>query len=298
MAYVAVIHYCYLGGIHAKSRTGSIDSRIAATYNKDFVARTYRNFLTNNQACIIETHTTKEIYSLANTVGTHTLYGELFGLACASADEYGIETAFEEHVDINIRSYGHSSIDMHSELSDLFNLTGDHALGQTVFGYSEHEDAPGFRFHFEYFYIETTACELSGNGKAGRPAAYYSHASAVLLNQWLAAKAHIRVEIGYELFEAADVDVLPFFPEYAIALALPLMGAYAAAHGREIALCVDYAHGIADVSHRELVNPVGNIIAHGAAFLALGHFAMKASLGFGYCLGHGIGVLFQDMNEL
>ena len=61
-------------------------------------------------------------------------------------------------------------------------------------------------------------------------------------------------------------------------LALTLVRAYASAHGRQVALAVDYVHGVSEIAHRQFVNPVGNVLTDRAALAALRCLAVKASL--------------------
>jgi hypothetical protein len=63
------------------------------------------------------------------------------------------------------------------------------------------------------------------------------------------------------------------------------------ANGRQIALGADNADGIAQITFLQLVNPVGNIVADRTAFLALGHFAMQASLSLLDSLGHRVALV-------
>ena len=98
---------------------------------------------------------------------------------------------------------------------------------------------------------------------------------------WLACEAHLRVEVGDKLFEYADVDMFAFLAEHAVALALPLVCADTSADSGEVAFCVDYAHGIADVAHGELVYPFGNVVSDRTALPALRYLAVEAALGLG-----------------
>ena len=81
--------------------------------------------------------------------------------------------------------------------------------------------------------------------------------------------------------------------EDAVAFALTLVGAHAAADGGEIAAQVDYGHGIAEISHRQFVNPCGDVVADGTALAALGHLAPQASLGFADSLRHCVVFVFH-----
>ena len=71
-------------------------------------------------------------------------------------------------------------------------------------------------------------------------------------------------------------------------LALLLMRTDTTAHGRKIALVVDYFHGIAKVSHRQLMYPVRNVMAYRTPLLALRNLAMQATLGLVDGFKHGI----------
>ena len=99
-------------------------------------------------------------------------------------------------------------------------------------------------------------------------------------------EVHVAVEVSDKALELADTDGSALFAHNAIAFALTLVSADTTADSRKIAAAVDNGHCIAHVSLRELVNPVGDIIAHRATLLALGHLAVETALGFGYSLNH------------
>ena len=63
------------------------------------------------------------------------------------------------------------------------------------------------------------------------------------------------------------------------------------ANGRQITLVVDDVHGIAEVTHRQLVNPVRNIMTYRTSFLALRHFAMQAAFSLVDSLKHGVALV-------
>ena len=86
--------------------------------------------------------------------------------------------------------------------------------------------------------------------------------------------------IGYEAFEFAYIDVSAFFAEYTVAFALALMSADTSAYGGKIASVVNDLEGVAEVAFGEFGNPLGDVVAYRAAFLALGHLAVQAALGF------------------
>ena len=108
----------------------------------------------------------------------------------------------------------------------------------------------------------------------------------------LAYQAHAAVEVGYESFQLANMYRLSFLAQYAMSLALLLVRAYASAYSRQVTLVVDYLHGVTEITFRKLVNPVGNVVAYGASFLALRNFAVKTALGLVYGFEHGIALVY------
>jgi len=81
------------------------------------------------------------------------------------------------------------------------------------------------------------------------------------------------------------MDRLALLGEHAIALALALVAAYAAAYCREIAVAVDDGHRVAEVALGQFGNPFGDVVADGAAFLAVRYLAAQATLCLADCLG-------------
>ena len=72
---------------------------------------------------------------------------------------------------------------------------------------------------------------------------------------------------------------LTLLAEHAMSLALLLVRTNTSAHSRQITLFVNDVHGIAKVAHRQLVNPVGYVMAYGASLLALWYLAVQTTLG-------------------
>ena len=66
----------------------------------------------------------------------------------------------------------------------------------------------------------------------------------------------------------------------------------ASAHSREVALLVDDVHGVAKVAHRQLVYPVGYVVANRASLLTLWHLAVEAALSFLNSLEHGVALVY------
>ena len=170
------------------------------------------------------------------------------------------------------------------------DLLVQHRLGQAVLGYTEHQHAAGLGLHLENLDFETFTRQLAGHGKACRAAAYHGNAAARLWQQFGVGKVHIAVKVGNEALELTDAYRRALLAHDTIAFALALVGTDAAAYCRQVAAAVDDGHGVAEITQRQFVYPVGNIIAHRAPLFTLGHLAVKAPLGFGYCLAHGKGL--------
>ena len=98
--------------------------------------------------------------------------GELFGATGAGAHEDGIETFGKQVVDGVIASDGGLEMKFHTEIFDFLNLAAHHFLGQTIFGYAEHQHTTGLRLHLENLHAVTFAREIAGNSQTGRAAAY------------------------------------------------------------------------------------------------------------------------------
>lgn len=92
------------------------------------------------------------------------------------------------------------------------------------------------------------------------------------------AQSGVGVKIRHKSFQLSYVDALPGFCQHTMSLALLLMGAYAAADGWEVALAVDYVHGVAEIAFGQLAYPVGHLIADRTTLLAAWHFAFQTSL--------------------
>ena len=80
--------------------------------------------------------------------------------------------------------------------------------------------------------------------------------------------------------------------QHAMALTLLLVRTYAAAYGRQVALVVDYPHGITKIAHRQLMYPVRYVMAYRTPFLALRYLAMQAALGLVNGLKHGVPFIY------
>ena len=167
----------------------------------------------------------------------------------------------------------------HSKLLYLLYFAAHHVLWQAVFRYSEHEHAARLRLHLYHLYVEAHAGQVARYGKPRRPGPYDGHAAAGLRMELFAYEAHVAVEVGNEAFEHSHADARALLVEHAVAFALLLVGAYAAAHCGQVALVVDYLHGVAEVPLRYFVNPVGDVLAYGASLGALRHLAVEAALG-------------------
>ena len=102
----------------------------------------------------------------------------------------------------------------------------------------------------------------------------------------------LRIEVGNEAFQLTYIDSLALLAQYTTALALFLMTAHATAYGRQVALGTDNTDGITQVSHRQLVNPVRDIVADGASFLTLWHLAVQTSFRLVNSLEHGIALVY------
>lgn len=109
--------------------------------------------------------------------------------------------------------------------------------------------------------------------------------------QFLTNQSHVAVEVGEEAFELAYVYFLALLAEHAMSLTLLLVRTYASAHSRQITLFVNDVHGIAEVSHRQLVNPVWYVMAYWASLLALWYLAVQTTLGFFDSFVHSISLV-------
>ena len=96
--------------------------------------------------------------------------------------------------------------------------------------------------------------------------------------QFLTNQSHVAVEVGEEAFELAHVYALALLAEHAVSFTLLLVRANASAYSRKVTLFVNDVHGIAEVSHRQLVNPVGYVMAYWASLLALWYLAVQTTL--------------------
>ena len=84
---------------------------------------------------------------------------------------------------------------------------------------------------------------------------------------------------------------LTLLAEHTMSLALLLVRTNTSAHSRQITLFVNDVHGIAKVAHRQLVNPVGYVVAYGASLLALWYLAVQATLGLFDSLVHCVSLV-------
>ena len=84
---------------------------------------------------------------------------------------------------------------------------------------------------------------------------------------------------------------LALLAEHAMSFALLLVRANASAYSRKVTLFVNDVHGIAEVSHRQLVNPVGYVMAYWASLLALWYLAVQTTLGFFDSFVHSISLV-------
>ena len=203
---------------------------------------------------------------------------QFLGLGCACAHEDGVEAAVEHLVDGQVLTDGRVAAEDHSEFLDFADFAAHHLFRQSIFRNAEHQHASRFRLHLEDLHREAFSRKVAGDGKSGRSAANHRHASTRLLRQPLADELHVAVEVGNEAFQFAYSHRAFLLSEHAMPLALTLVRAYASAHGRQVALAVDYVHGVSEIAHRQFVNPVGNVLTDRAALAALRCLAVKASL--------------------
>ena len=172
----------------------------------------------------------------------------------------------------------------HAEVLDFLDFAAHHLFGEAVFGYAVHEHSARFRLHLEDFDGEAQAREVAGDCQPGGAGTDDGHAAAGFFGDGLVGESRGGVEVGHEALELSDVDVGAFLVEDAVALTLALVAAHAAAHCGEVAAGVDYRHGVAEVAFGEFGDPVGDVVADRAPFLALGHLAVEAPL----CLAYGL----------
>ena len=176
----------------------------------------------------------------------------------------------------------------HPHLLDIANLAGYYFLGQTVFGNAIAQHTATLGFHLEYLDSKALAGQVAGNGDARGPGSDDSHLAACLLGNVLVGQLVVGVEVGHEAFQFSDVHRLALLAQHAVALTLFLVGTHAPADGGQIALGSDDADGIAHVAFLQLMYPVGDVVADGAALLALGHLAVQTALclldGLGHCV--------------
>ncbi len=259
------------------------------------VAGHHGDFLAADVAGVVEAHAAQEPYGLAHPLEVASRHIERFGLAGAGAYEDGIETGGEEIVDGEVAAYGDTGVENYAEVGDLGYFVAHHVLGKTVLGNAVHEHAAGFGTHLVDFDGHAFAGKLAGYGEACGSAADHGNASAGFLHYVFVGEVHCRIEIGNKFFKTTDAHRTVLAAKNATALALPLVGAHAAAHGGEVAFGVDYGQRVAEIAHGHLVNPVGYVVFDRACFTALRHLAVETS----FCLGDGacrreIGVLLHD----
>ena len=180
----------------------------------------------------------------------------------------------------------------HSQLLYLLYLTAHDVLRQAVFRNAEHQNSARLRFHLEDFHIEALARQVAGDGESGRARTDDGNLAPRLGQQVLADETHVTVEVGYEAFQLAHSYALALLVEHAVAFALFLMWAYASAYGGQVALAVYDVHGIAEVSHRQLMYPVRYVVAYWASFLALRNLAVEAAFGLVDGFKHGIAPVY------
>ena len=215
---------------------------------------------------------------------------QLLGFTGTGAHEDSIETLGEEIVDSEIASDCHIAMDTDAKLADFLDFVAHHILGKTVFRNTEHEYTASLRFHLENLNVETLAGKLTRNSQTGRTATNDGHTSTGLGDKILAREIHRAVKVSHETFELTDVDMRALLVEDTMALTLALVGTDASADSRKIALCVYYSHRIAEITHRQLADPIRHVVADRATLLAKRVLTVEAAFRLLNSLKHGVAI--------
>ncbi len=270
-------------GSQAARRAGGVHRHIARTDHGHAVAFAQRYHLAREHPFDVGIHVVQEVGALRHAAQVGSRHVEILRQGCARAHEDGVEPVGKEAVDGHARfGRAHEAVlhEVHAQSFDLLHLVAHHGFRQAVLGDAVHEHAAQFGLSFENGDVESLAGQVAGHGEPGRAGTDDGHLAARLLGQQFVGEVHVGIKLCHKAFQFAHPHGVSFLAQHAVALALLLVRAHAAADGGKVRFLVQLGHGFAHVALRELVDEFGNVVADGAAFLALRHLAVQAALGF------------------
>ena len=104
-------------------------------------------------------------------------------------------------------------------------------------------------------------------------------------------KPHVGVKIRNKLLQFSYMYMFAFLIKHAVSFTLTLVRAHTSAHRGQAAFSVDQSHRVTEITHRQLIYPVRNIIGYRTPLLAQRHLAMQTSFSLFNRLKHGVAVI-------
>ena len=202
------------------------------------------------------------------------------GQAGAGADEHGLELhLLHQLVDGDGPANHRVGLDLHAQVLQPVHFLLDDGLGQTELGDAVDQHAAGQVQGLEHGDLIPLPGQVAGAGQAGGAGADDRHAMAVGGGSGRLLGGVGVVPVGHKPLQAADADGLALDAPDALALALGLLGADAAADGREGAVLGHDLIGGLKVALGHLGDEIGDVDLHRAAGDAGHVLAVEAALG-------------------
>src|SRR5699024_704266 len=159
----------------------------------------------------------------------------------------------------------HVALDVHAQFLQALHLVLDDVLGQTELGDAVHQHAAGHVQGFIHGDLVAHLGQVTGHRQAGRTGADDRHLVAVGGGHFGLGMYVFAVPVGHEAFQTADAHRLTLDAADTLALALVLLGADAAADGRQSAGFGNDLVGFLKFALGNVGDEAGNINIHRAA---------------------------------
>ena len=277
----AAIDNVYLAGAQTLGHAGRVHGHVAGAHNGDLVEALDGGVI----VVPVGLHQVGAGEQLVGGIDAHqVLAGDVqeLGQACAGANEDGLVALLKELVDGDGLAHNDIVLDLHAQGLQILDLSSHDLLGQTELGDAVDQHAAGLVEGLKNGYVIAHFAHVAGAGQAGRAGADHRHLVAVAgRNDGSRLVLFGHVVIRHKALQATDGHALSPDAADAAGLALPLLGADAAADGGQRVGGGDDLIGGVKVALSDLGDEFGDTHAHRAAGAAHGFLAVQAALGLG-----------------
>ncbi len=196
------------------------------------------------------------------------------------ADEHHVVIG-KQLLDADSHPDDHVQTKLHAQGLQVVDLGQDHLLGQAELRDTVHQHATGQVQRLENSYLVAQLDQVPGHGQPGGTGAHHRHLlPGVRCHLRDLDLAGVALVIGGEPLQTADTHRVPFLGQHALDLALGLLGAHPAGHGRQRVFFSQLPGRLHKLAFFDQLDKTGNVDTHRAARDTHRFLASQAPLRF------------------